>query len=323
MADPIPRNSRADQNANVPRVEPERRGNRPLFGEGIGGGLRARIENAQQPRQNQNPFAQRPAQAQPQARPVPVPPPRPNPPAGHDGPRGWAQALRRAAERPAQARRRQQPLQWFGDQLVPLRRAVGHWMDGVTLGQRLVLLGVTLAAAVVLQSAVIAPLTSRSEPVAVSADDAGPLLASPMIPAPAPVEACTVIMNSAEVDADRQMSDTRHALVAHISIAARGCAGQMLRAAVWIFQAEDQPLAAPAADPVYRSPLNHLTVQSLLFIDENDVQLERTLALPHMQFPAAIGSPLWLTVGVQVWHEGRPAAAGSMHVEQVYFTRVE
>lgn len=327
MADPIPRNSRADLNADARRVEQERRGNRPLFGEGIGGGLRARVDNAQQARVNQNPFAQRPAQAQPNA--APQPPPRPPQPQAqaqprNDGPRNWGDALRHAAQRPAQAQLRRRPIQWLSDRIPfeAVRRAVGRWMDGVTLGQRLVLLAVTLVSAIVLQSAVIGPLTGRND-AAASAARATPVVASPMIPAPAPIEACSVTLTGSEIDADQQMSDTRHALVAHITVSARGCAGQMVRAAVWIFQAENQPLAAPSADPVYRSPLNHLTVQSLLTVDGNEAEIVRTLALPHMQFPTALGHPQWLTVGVQVWHEGRPAPAGAMRVEQVYFTRVE
>ena len=85
MADPIPRNSRADETAEYRRGAQERRGNRPLFGEGFGGGLRARVENPpNEPRPRampENLFA-RPAQARPNpppARPAMPPAAGPNP----------------------------------------------------------------------------------------------------------------------------------------------------------------------------------------------------------------------------------------------------
>ncbi len=312
MADPIPRNSRADETAEFRRAEQERRGNRPLFGEGVGGGLRARLENAQQQQQaqvrgnaNPNPFA-RAAQAQPQPRPNPAPPqppPRPNPPQA--APRTWIEALRHAVRHVPQ---------------IAFRRDAGGLFERLSLRQRftyLLVLGVPSTVIIMLAFASRLP----ASPAAAAPD--GFVVAAPMIPAPIPAEICAPQLTDVEIDPDEVMSDTRRALVASVRVAAKGCAGQMVRLAVWIYQAENQPLAAPGADPVYRSPLNQLTVQTLVMADGADIEIARLLALPHVQFPTAVGSPVWLTVGVQVWPEGRPAQSGAMVVRQVYFSRAE
>lgn len=312
MADPIPRNSRADETAEYRRAQQERRPNRPLFGEGLGGGLRARIDHApnpqqqQRPRVNQNPFAERPAQ------------PRPNP--APPAPRGWAAAVRRGMERAPQARpRRQSLLEWL-DATLPYpeeRRA----MFTLPFGQAMIFVAVLFGSMLVLLSANFGPSATPPEAVATAAPQ--PEAALPMIPAALPASVCAARLTDVKLVSDQRLADGRHGLVATIAVDMAGCAGQMVRAAVWVFQAPDQPLLAPFADAIYRSPAGQLTVQTLLLTDADRSQLVRTLELPHAQFPGRVNVPAWLTVGVQVWPEGRPAPAGSMILQSVYFTRLE
>lgn len=307
MADPIPRNSRADETAEYRRAAQERRGNRPLFGEGFGGGLRARVDNPpnELPRPaRENQFG-RPVQARPQARPNP-PPAGPAPPAAPPNPllarfdHFIASIRRDRAPRPPQARR-----------VAPRSTAR------------------SAVIAVSIFGAFMAVISARS--VFGGAADAAPdLVASgmmaasaPMIPVDIPPQTCSVEMTELQIDAEAATQHAQHSLTADLRFAVHGCDRQMIRYAVWIFRAENDPLLAPDADDVFRSPIGQLTAQSLQYVNEGDTAASAVIGIPHSQFPAAVGVPVWLTVGVQAWPEGRPAPGGSMRLQQVFFTRAE
>jgi hypothetical protein len=306
MADPIPRNSRADETAEYRRGVQERRGNRPLFGEGFGGGMRARVENPpnEPPRPRavpENPFA-RPAQARPNpppARPAPPPAVVPNP--FRVRLEQFIEALRQnRVQRPPQARR------------VAPRSTARSAVIAVSV------FGLFMAA--ISARSMFGAATSASSDSALP----GALVASaPMIPVDVPAETCSVELTGLQIHADAATQYAEHALAADLQVAMRGCDRQMFRYAIWVFQAENVPLLAPDADNVFRSPTGQLTAQSLNLVEVGATSAALAIGIPHNQFPTAVGLPVWLTVGVQVWPEGRPAAGGSMHLQQVFFTRAE
>lgn len=307
MADPIPRNSRADETAEYRRAVQDRRGNRPLFGEGFGGGLRARIENPpnEPPRAvRQNPFAQ-PAQARPQARPIP-PPARPAPPNAAPNPllarfESLIESLRRVrAPRPPQARR-----------VAPRSTARSAVIAVSIFGVFMAVIG---ARSLFGGAADVAPVSPSSGVMAASL---------PMIPVDIPAETCAVEMTGLQIDADAATQQAQHSLTADLGFALHGCDRQMIRYAIWVFRAESEPLLAPDAEDVFRSPTGQLTAQSLQYVNDGDTSASAAIGIPHSQFPTTVGAPVWLTVGVQVWPEGRPAPGGSMHLQQVFFTRAE
>ena len=308
MADPIPRNSRADETAEYRRGVQERRGNRPLFGEGFGGGLRARVENPpnEPPRAaRQNPFGQ-PAQAHPQPRPNPhaarpVPPPAvaPNP-------------LRVWRERVIESLR----------QVRPLRQPQAHRVaPRSTARSAMIAVGVFgLFMAVISARSFLGAATDAAAEAASSRLMASSL---PMMPVDIPVEICSVEMTDLQISADAATQHAQHSLTANLNFAINGCDRQMFRYAIWVFRAENEPLVAPDADDVFRSPTGQLTAQSLQYVNVGDTSAAAAIGIPHSQFPTTVGIPVWLTIGVQVWPEGRPAAGGSMHLQQVFFTRAE
>ena len=162
--------------------------------------------------------------------------------------------------------------------------------------------------------------TSASSDPALS----GPLVASaPMIPVDVPPETCSVGLTNLQIHPDVATQDAAHALAADLQVAMHGCDRQMFRYAIWIFQAENVPLQVPEADDVFRSPTGQLTAQSLRLVENGVTAASVAIGIPHNQFPTAVGFPVWLTVGVQVWPEGRPAPGGSMQLQQVFFTRAE
>ena len=310
MADPIPRNSRADETAEYRRAVQDRRGNRPLFGEGFGGGLRARVDNPQNepPRAvRQNPFAQ-PVQARPQAQ------PRPNPPAA------------RAAPAPAIAPNRfRMGLEQFIESLR--ERRVLRQPQARRVAPRSTARSAIIAASIF--GLFMATVGARSFLGTATSPDSGlassRLMAAslPMIPVDIPAETCSVEMKTIEISADAATQHAQHSLTADLSFAVNGCDRQMFRYAIWVFRAENQPLLAPDADEVFRSPTGQLTAQALQYVNVGDASLAAAIGIPHNQFPTSVGVPIWLTVGVQVWPEGRSAEGGSMHLQQVYFTRAE
>ena len=307
MADPIPRNSRADETAEYRRAAQERRGNRPLFGEGFGGGLRARVENPpnEPPRPiRENPFG-RPVQARPQAHPNP-PPARPAPPAAAPNPllarlehavRGMLQGR---DARPAQARR-----------VAPRSTARSAVIAATIFGAFMAVIG---ARSLFSGAAGAAPDPASSGMMAASV---------PMIPVDIPAQTCAVETAGLQIDADASTQHAQHSLTADLRFTVHGCDRQMIRYAVWIFRAENEPLLAPNAEDVFRSPIGLLTAQSLQYVNDGDTAASAVIGIPHSQFPTTVGVPVWLTVGVQVWPEGRPAPGGSMHIQQVFFTRAE
>lgn len=302
MADPIPRNSRADETAEYRRAAQERRGNRPLFGEGFGGGLRARVENPpNDPRRPmpENPFA-RPAQARPQARPHPPPAAAaPNPVVARF--EHVIEALRRDhAARPPQARR-----------VAPRSTARSAVIAVSLFGVFIAVIGVRSLFG---GAAGATPELAPSGVVAASV---------PMIPVDMPVQTCAVEMTALQIEEDAATSQAQHSLTANLDLAMHGCDRQMVRYAVWVFRAENEPLLAPNAADVFRSPIGQLTAQSLQYVNEGETAASVAIGIPHSQFPTTVGVPVWLTVGVQVWPEGRPAPGGSMHLQQVFFTRDE
>jgi hypothetical protein len=306
MADPIPRNSRADETAEYRRAAQERRANRPLFGEGFGGGLRARVENPpnEPPRPRavpENPFA-RPPQARPNpppARPAPPPPVAQNPFRVRF--EQFVEALRQdRVLRPPQARR-----------VAPRSTTRSTLIAGSIFA--------FFMAAISARSMFGAATSASSDPAL-----SGPLVASaPMIPVDVPAETCSVELTDLQIHADAATQYAGHALAADLQVAMHGCDRQMFRYAIWIFQAENVPMLAPDADNVFRSPIGQLTAQSLNLVEVGTTSTSLAIGIPHNQFPTAVGLPVWLTVGVQVWPEGRPAPGGSMHLQQVFFTRAE
>lgn len=148
-------------------------------------------------------------------------------------------------------------------------------------------------------------------------------LDAPLIPVSVPATECAVRASEVTLYRDAQTPDADHALVVQLSVDAQGCSNQFVRSAVWVYQAENVPLMAPDASPVYRSPIGQLSAQTLVRVEGGSVALKQGLAIPHAQFPIAPNVPQWLTIGIQVWPEGQPAAAGSMLIQQAYFTRVE
>lgn len=317
MADPIPRNSRADENAEYRRVEQIRRGNnRPLFGQQFGGGLRARDDQPAQPLPRAPHHQQQGRAAPPPAAPrnfgaavrAPNPPPRPG------------------AVRVPQA----EPLPWFGRMGRAIRDQLSQAAHAIQ--PRLIVLRPTMAPVWLLVGlGVLVVVMARGIGDGSVADDtavnpplsAAMVISPPMIPAQIPPTDCAVELVDATLYRDMQTEQAGRALVAALTINTEGCNGRFIRSAMWVFQAEDVPLRAPEANPVYRSPIDQLTAQTLLRVEADSGTVTQGLALPHAQFPLAVGAPQWLTVKIQVWREGSPAEAGSMLTRQVYFTRAE
>jgi hypothetical protein len=160
---------------------------------------------------------------------------------------------------------------------------------------------------------------------AVSDPASARLMASslPMIPVDIPVETCSVDITALQIQADAATQHASHSLTADLNFAVNGCDRQMFRYAIWVFRAENEPLLAPSAEAVFRSPTGQLTAQALRYVNVGETSAAAAIGIPHSQFPVTVGVPVWLTVGVQVWPEGRPAEGGSMRLQQVYFTRSE
>src|SRR5699024_6685487 len=139
----------------------------------------------------------------------------------------------------------------------------------------------------------------------------------------APPETCSVEMTGLQIHPDAATQDAAHTLAADLQVAVHGCDRQMFRYAIWVFQAENVPLQAPGADVVFRSPTGPLTAHSLRLVEPGVTSTAVAIGIPHTQFPTAVGVLVWLTVGVQLWPEGRPAPGGSMQLQKVFFTRAE
>ncbi|MBK8137583.1 MAG: hypothetical protein IPK52_17510 [Chloroflexi bacterium] len=308
MADPIPRNSRADETAEFRRAEQERRGNRPLFGQGMAGGLRARIENAQ---------------AQPAARPANAPQaqPRPDPFARAAQPQQAPAAVRPQPRPQAQPRSVFALIRESAARFSIPRPPAAARPAGLT-GRRMVMGAVGAVAGLLALSAMLntgEPGVVREQPPPA----AELTIDAPLIPVSVPATECSVKSSDVTLYRDAQTPEVGHALVVQLSINAQGCNNQFVRTAVWVYQAENMPMIAPDASPVYRSPIGQLSAQTLARVEGSPATLRQGLAIPHAQFPIAPNVPQWLTIGIQIWPEGQPAAAGSMMVEQVYFTRSE
>lgn len=299
MADPIPRNSRAHETEEFrqARVNRDRRPPQPL-GQNVAGVHRFRPPEPA-PAQPQRPQAQPARAAEPRlgrlremmsaARPAQAPP--------------WG--VGRADGRPQRRPMAVRPRLYAALQLIR-RNAV--FASVVGLGLIALVVG-----------------TVR-EPEPASAVEANAVF-DPLIPglaAAAPVavppEVCDVAAERATFVASIVM-DGQRVVLADVPVRATGCAGQLIRAALWVYRAPDTPLTAPSAPAIYRGAGDQLTVQGVLPVDSSDQSLTLRLMLPHAVFPTALNSPMWLTMVTQAWPDGRPASAGSRFSEPVFFER--
>lgn len=271
----------------------------------MAGGLRARIENAPpQAQPRPDPFGRA---AQPQMPPAVRPAQRPQPQAR---PRSLIALLRELAAR------------------VPLRRnpapaaRAPEARNASAVSVRAAVFALVMVAGVAaLRSATGGGGELTGAEQAPPADEL--VIDAPMIPVSVPATECAARIGDVKVYNDAQTNDLAHALVVQLDIDTAGCGNQFVRSAVWVYQAENVPLMVPDGNPVYRSPIGQLSAQTLARVEGSEAALRQGLAIPHSQFPIAVNVPQWLTIGIQVWPEGRPADAGSMVVQQVYFTRVE
>lgn len=315
MANPLPRNSRADEN----RQEIEQRLNVPP---------RNRVRMPGEPPPARPPLRNLPdalnrAEGQEQPNPPPRPYPRGFPPPHLGNPyRSENQRQRienatplpqnttvemRAAARQAEAERAAQRQREIAQNL---NRHIGQaveasnlWAD--RLKAWLPLLGIVVALFIIPHWITEAVRTPPTMPVITASDGVGAILPppttlnapssaangilttpsiitrAPSATATLPAPPCTITAVPVQIDV------TAQEIIVNALISTTDCAQQALRVSIWLTRA-GQPLLAPNASPIYRTNNGQLTVQARVRTDPTGLT-PITLSLPLTELPLTSG----------------------------------
>lgn len=299
MPDPLPRNSKADENAEQIRQALERQ-NRPQFGgyQGIGrppGAMPPRPAGAQAPRPN--PFNAVPpgmGGVERLNRPIANPPAAPAPAA----PRPVPQPAARPAPQQAQAR----PFSW---------RNI-HWGWYVFLGVMILLSSDRNEQPVNVAPAQndIALITLTQQPLASLVANAPESVTATMLrleavalPTSTPA-ACEITDLKSTVSSDPDLT-AGGGIVFHIEVYSQHCLGIPLRIGVWLDSVNGERFFAPDAEPLYRLDNGQVTIQAKITPIEQAGMTVAQLSLPTTQLGLPSGSyRIEGYVNVRDWESG-------------------